>query len=137
MLYNADATNPQEEMVMNAFKKIISDSKSNSINRKVARAVFGYKECAELWYPVEMKTKTNKLGFPTKFKLRCAVFSPAFGDTLYPYFDDLGDLIAFSREYSIKNNKGINIQYFETYTDTERYLWQKRRQRISSFRRLP
>ncbi|MDO4728388.1 MAG: phage portal protein [Bacteroidota bacterium] len=125
VLYNADVTNPQEEMVMNAFKKIISDSKSNSINRKVARAVFGYKECAELWYPVEMKTKTNKLGFPCKFKLRCAVFSPAFGDTLYPFFDDLGDLIAFSREYSIKNSEGINVQYFETYTDTERYLWQK------------
>ena len=49
--------------------------------------------------------------------------SPAFGDTLYPYFDDSGDMVAFSRAYSHKDNKGVSTDYFETFTDEEHWLW--------------
>jgi hypothetical protein len=41
-------------------------------------------------------------GFSSKYKLRCTVFSPLLGDTLYPVFDDSGDMVAFSREFSKK-----------------------------------
>lgn len=120
--YNADTSDKQNEAVMFAFDKIIKDVKCNSINRKVARSILGFKECAELWYPIEKKKSSSKYGFPTKFKLRCAIFSPASGDTLYPYFDEMGDMIAFSREYTRKRNSK-ETKYFETYTDEQHWLW--------------
>lgn len=119
--YDAETQNENQELVMKALKRILHDVKSNSLNRKIARAIFGFKECAELWYPTE-KPNSN-YGFKSQFKLRCALFSPAFGDTLYPYFDETGDMKAFSREFSRKNVDKEPITYFETYTDTEHWMW--------------
>lgn len=120
--YNATPTDESQAMVLHALKRILSDVKTNSLNRRIGRAIFGYKECAELWYPVEKPH--NKYGFPSKFKLRCAIFSPAFGDELFPYFDNSGDMVAFSRSFSRKDTKGVLTSYFETYTDEEHWLWQ-------------
>lgn len=125
VIYNNDAKGVNQEMIEKALKRILYDVKSNSLNRKIARAVFGFKECAELWYPVEKEN--SNYGFKSKFKLRCALFSPAFGDTLYPYFDETGDMTAFSREFS-RTESGLvdkSINYFETYTDEEHWLWKQ------------
>lgn len=119
--YNSNPKNASQELIAKALQRILHDVKSGSLNRKVARATFGFKECAELWYPVEKKNKNY--GFESKFKLRCVLFSPAFGDTLYPYFDESGDMLAFSREFSRKDATGKAFNYFETYTDTEHWLW--------------
>lgn len=100
--YNASPENTNQEMIVKALNRILYDVKSNSLNRKVARSIFGYKECAELWYPTE-KPNSN-YGFKSKFKLRCAIFSPALGDTLYPYWDETGDMVAFSRSFSRKDD---------------------------------
>lgn len=123
--YNSNPQGANQEAIAKALKRILYDVKSNSLNRKIARATFGFKECAEFWYPVE---KPNKhYGFQSKFKLRCALFSPAFGDTLYPYFDETGDMTAFSREFSRNetNKADVSVDYFETYTDTEHWLWMR------------
>lgn len=120
--YNASPENTNQELIMKALNRILYDVKSNSLNRKVGRAIFGFKECAELWYPVAKET--NTYGFNSKFKLRCALFSPMFGDTLYPYFDETGDMTAFSRSFSRRSDDGkSSVDYFETYTDTEHWLW--------------
>jgi SPP1 family phage portal protein len=121
VLYNATPDNDSQALIVKALNRILYDNKTNSLNRKVGRAIFGFKECAELWYPVE-KPHTN-YGFDSKFKLRCAIFSPEAGNTLYPYWDETGDMIAFSRAFSQKNNEENAIDYFETYTDAERWLW--------------
>jgi SPP1 family phage portal protein len=123
--YNANPKGANQEMVVKALKRILHDVKSNSLNRKIARATFGFKECAELWYPVEKDN--NNYGFKSKFKLRCSLFSPAFGDTLYPYFDETGDMTAFSREFSRTElgNVEKSVDYFETYTDEEHWLWKR------------
>jgi hypothetical protein len=111
----------------------------------VWRQVLSTKEAALLWFPVPVeKTQTgtklkNKItdfvnntignkfheryGFKSKFKLRSAIFSPLLGDILYPYFDETGDMLAFSREYSRTDDKKTKHQYFETYTDSNQYLW--------------
>ncbi len=111
----------KEEDVLKAVKRVLFDTKSRTINRKVARAIFSSTEAAEYWYPVEKPT--NNYGFGSKYKLRVAIFSPYLGDKLYPYFDETGDMIAFSREYTRKDNKGVKYTYFETYTDKEHRLW--------------
>lgn len=119
--YNASPDNDKQTMILNALKRILKDVKATSLDRKIARQIFTYTECAELWYPV---AKPNEhYGFKSNFKLRVAIFSPGLGDTLYPYFDDTGDMIAFSRSFSRKDEKGVAREYFETYTDEEHALW--------------
>ena len=119
--YSATPSNDNEIAIVNALHRILGDVKSNSLNRKIARAIFGFKECAEYWYTVD-KTH-SKYGFNSKHKLRCAIFSPEFGDTLYPYFDETGDMVAFSRSFSRKDVGENSIDYFETFTDKEHWLW--------------
>lgn len=96
---------------------MLDDVKINSLNRKVAKAIFSCTEVAELWYPVPLKEGEDKLyGIDSDFKLRMKILNPMKGELLFPYFDDYGDLIAFSREYST-NKAGKKVTYFETYTD--------------------
>lgn len=119
--YNVTPLNENQQTIVKALQRILYDVKSNSLNRKIGRAIFGYKECAEYWYTVEHPH--TKYGFPAKHKLRCTLFSPEYGDTLYPYFDETGDMVAFSRSFSRKDTKLNAIDYFETFTDTEHWLW--------------
>jgi SPP1 family phage portal protein len=119
---NAEPEDENEEKVLNAVKRVLFSTKSRTINRKIAREIFSTTEAAELWYPVE---KPSDYGFPSKFKLRVAIFSPQNGDKLYPYFDETGDMAAFSRQFSIADKKGKTTTYFETYTDTEHRMWKQ------------
>lgn len=119
-LYNATPVNDKETMITEALKRILHDVKSKSLNRKIGRSIFGYKECAEYWYPIEKPN--TKYGFPSKYKMRCVLFSPEFGDTLYPYFDETGDMVAFSRSFSRTSNN-VAVDYFETFTDQAHWLW--------------
>ena len=119
---NAEPEDESEKTVLNAVKKVLFSTKSRTINRKVAREIFSTTETAELWYPVE---KPSDYGFPSKFKLRVAVFSPKKGDKLYPYFDETGDMVAFSREFIIEDKKGKKHTYFETYTDKQHFMWEQ------------
>lgn len=109
-----------QESVLKAVKRILYDNKEKSMNRKVARNIMSCAEVAELWYQVEKKTN---YGFDSKWKLRCAILSPLNGDTLYPYFDESGDMVAFSREFAITDGNNVSTSYFETWTDQFRYLW--------------
>lgn len=118
---NAEPADESQKTVLNAVKRVLYDVKEKSMNRKVARNLFSCTEVAELWYPVE--SKNNVYGFDSKFKLRVAVLSPLLGDTLYPYFDESGDMVAFSREFSLSVDNKNSKKYFETYTDTSHYQW--------------
>ena len=108
----------REEKVFEALKGIYFANKINSFNRRVARELFRYGECAEYWYPIEYadKKKHEKYGINTSFKLKVQLFSPGKGDELYPYFDESGDLLAFSRQYYTKDVLGKEQTYFDTYT---------------------
>lgn len=121
--YNATPETEGQEVVLKALNRVIYDNKTTSLNRKIARSVFGFKECAEVWYVQEKAKPHNAYGFQTNKKLRCALFSPMLGDTLYPYFDETGDLVAFSRSFSRTTSDKKRFDYFETYTDTEHWLW--------------
>jgi SPP1 family phage portal protein len=109
--------NEQQKLVFTAFQEIMDDVKINSLNRKIAKALFSCTEIAELWYPVPLEEgEEPRYGIGSRFKLRMSILNPMKGDILYPYFNDYGDLVAFSREYTTKNS-GRNKRYFETYTD--------------------
>lgn len=123
--YAATTENDTQNEIIKAFHKVLSGVKVNSIDRRMARAMFGFKECAEYWYPVgDPDVMKNAYGFASPFKLRCVLWSPAFGDVLYPYFDATGDMVAFSREYTRKDDGIKTSQFFETFTDEEHCIWE-------------
>jgi SPP1 family phage portal protein len=113
--------NSSEEDVLDAVKRVLFDTKSRTLNRKIAREIFTTTEAAELWHVVE-KPNSN-YGFKSKYKLRSTILSPAKGDRLFPYFDETDDMIAFSREYETEDRAGRKIKYFETYTAEKLYKW--------------
>ena len=122
--YNATPDEEMQEKALKSIKSVLHSCKTNTMDRKVARSVFGYKECAEMWYVTEGKPH-SKYGFKTNFKIRVALLSPKDGNILYPYFDELGDMIAVSRSYVRVMGSGERIEYFETYTDEYHFLWVK------------
>jgi len=118
---DSSAEGDGQKSVLKALKRVMYDIKEKSFNRKVARNLFSCTEVAEYWYPVEVNNSVY--GFSSKFKLRSAIFSPLLGDALYPYFDETGDMVAFSREFSVTTNNKAKV-YFETYTDEKHYMWE-------------
>lgn len=112
----------KEAEVFNAVKSVLRDAKTSSADRKVARSLFTTTEVAELWHTVEKKNSIY--GFDSNFKLRMSILSPMNGDALYPYFDEWGDMIAFSREYYIEQNDNRKHIFFETWTASMHYKWE-------------
>lgn len=104
-----------------AISKILKKNKWNSSNKKRAKIISSECECATLWYVVPSDNKSY--GFNSKYKLKHAILSPSKGDTLYPTFDDTGDMIAFSREFS-KKDGDKTIKIFETWTKDEHIIYQ-------------
>lgn len=105
-----------EDKVLEAIKSILFTNKINSFNRRIARELFRYGEVAEYWYPVELGGRGQKYGINTGHKLKVQLFSPGRGDELYPYFDESGDLVAFSRQYYVEDALGKEQVYFDTFT---------------------
>ena len=102
-------------------------------NRKIVRAWLSEQECAEYWYVTKddgfwakLKAKVANLfgkSMP-QYKLRSVLWSPFRGDKLYPFFDDSGDMVAFSREYKKKDLDDHEITCFMTVTKDMVYQWE-------------
>jgi len=118
----AETQNEKEGEVLKAVKSILYDVKSTTLNRRMARTIFSATEAAELWYVVP--SKNTRYGFVSNYKLRVAVFDPLKGDKLFPYFDETGDLVAFSRQYTTTDIEKKTHTYFETYTAEWIYRWE-------------
>lgn len=125
--YTSDSYEKEEmeEIIMKAFNRIVHDNKLKSLDRRIARNIFSYQECAEYWYSVNRKHSTY--GFDSSLRLKVSLFGPHQGDKLYPYFDEYNDMVAFSREF-IKDGDGVGVAkttFFETYTATTFRRWSK------------
>lgn len=121
--YNCQTSTPDQEKARDLFLTALREAKIDTINRRAARAVMSHNEAAEHWFTVD-KDKGYLPDSKSKKKLRCALYSPENGDSLYPLFDEYGDLIAFSREYIVKDGDASTL-YFETYTAENTYRWQQ------------
>ncbi|WP_131535501.1 phage portal protein [Pedobacter nototheniae] len=119
--YNAESE--EEKALMVCLEEILDDNKEEFLNKNVARKVFSFTEAAEYWFTVEHE-EHEEYGFKTSRKLKSKLFSPDQGDVLYPYFDEYGDMVAFSREFKIKK-PNLETVYFETYTSEELIRWKQ------------
>lgn len=124
IILNCEPQDKSEQQVLDAVQSVLLKTKIRTINRKIATSLYSTTEVAELWYPYQAPTD-NLYGFPTDYKLKCTVFSPLFGDKLYPYFDEQDNLIAFSRQYTRRVDENTEQTFFETYTDNSYYKWEQ------------
>lgn len=125
--------NDEEKKLLDAVKAVFKSNKTKYQNKKIVRSWLSEQEVAEYWYATDddsfwikfwNKVKTTFGGKvkPTK-KLKSVLWSPFRGDKLYPFFNDEGDLIAFSREYKKKLMDDSEITCFMTITDKMVYQW--------------
>lgn len=122
-----------EKGIFEALKQVLKKNKIKYQNRKIVRAWLSEQECAEYWYVTKddgfwakLKAKVVNLfgkSMP-QYKLRSVLWSPFRGDKLYPFFDDSGDMVAFSREYKKKDLDDNEIVCFMTVTKDMVYQWE-------------
>lgn len=114
---SSNASTDEETKAFAVFRHTMSKSKISSLNRKLARSLFTFGEVAEYWYV----TNGGYMGASGDKKLRVSLFTPKDSE-LYPFFDETGDMIAFSRLSSKKSGDNV-VQFFETWTDEEYCRW--------------
>ena len=124
----ANATEASEQELIELLDNIHQKNKLPYDNKRIVRSWFAECEVAEYWY-----VKPSKEDDPNPtYRLKSMIWSPFRGDTLYPYYDEYGDLIAFSREYNKTDSKGIqstrlmvvdnqNVTIYSNGTQIEQY----------------
>lgn len=108
--------------ISKSIEAIYANVHINAENLRRGLAYYASCEIFTIWYAVK---KANSLyGFNSNYKLKCKTYSPMNGVKLYPYINDLDDMLAMSFEYTKTiDNKVITV--FETYTATKHYVWRR------------
>lgn len=109
--------------IAKAIENVYKYSRIAPHNLKRSKDFFACCEIFTLWYVV--KSPNTLYGFNSEYKLKCKTYSPLNKTALYPLFDDSGDMIAMSIEYTIHKTATKEITYFETYTEDTHYKWAK------------
>lgn len=129
---NCDTDDESEKSLLSALKQVLKKNKIKYQNKKIVRSWLSETEVAEYWYAVKddgfwgtLKRKITSIfgGATPEYRLKSTVWSPFRGDTLYPFFDDTGDMVAFSREYKKQKLDGTETTVFMTLTDQHIYTW--------------
>lgn len=128
-----DPSSDAEAELFKIIQRIDHSNKTKYLNKKIVRSWLSECEVAEYWYAVQdssfwskMLTKIKAVvGVKTNaaHRLKSTIWSPFRGDELYPLFDERGDMVAFSRGYSVKDDKNNLIEKFMTITATDVYTW--------------
>lgn len=122
-----------EKGVYEALKSVLKKNKIKYQNRKIVRSWLSEQEVAEYWYIAKddgfwakLKAKISAIfgkNMP-EGKLKSVLWSPFRGDKLYPFYNDEGDMIAFSREYKKRDVTGRETTCFMCATKDTVYNWE-------------
>lgn len=126
-------SNPKDEKeneVLNIFEQIHNTNKMDYKFKEICNRTLSETECAEVWYlqQVEKNYWDNTILQGKEFKLRCQIISPALGYTLYPVFDEYGDMILFACYYKRNeyiDGKSVEVYFMDVYTNEFIYLLRK------------
>lgn len=127
--------NPEESEkgLFSTLKRVLDKNKIKYQNKRIVRSWLSEQECAEYWYVTEdnegfwsriLSKLGIKMNVKPQHKLKSVLWSPFRGDKLYPFIDEQGNMVAFSREYKRKTIKDVEITCFMTVTDKEVYIWE-------------
>ncbi|KAA2223032.1 phage portal protein [Chryseobacterium sediminis] len=101
---------------------VLKQNKIISLTRDAAREVYGTTKVAEVWYLT-----------PEADRLRVKLLQPTEGDVFYPVFEN-GDMTAFVREITLKDENDKEVEYREIYTAEEKIVLKKESQWIEESR---
>lgn len=109
-----------EEQMLTVIKRVWEDNKLDYESKRLAKLMMSETEVAELWYtekiePGYWKGTVNDAP-AVVYRLRMKVLANKFGDSLYPVFNNRGDMIAFARGYQLEV-EGKKIDHFDIYTE--------------------
>lgn len=134
-LVDCQPNDDKERGLLQIINAVCRKNKMRYNNKRIVRSWLSEQEVAEYWYVIEDTSFWTKIlgkikgalggKITPKYKLRCAIWSPFRGDKLYPFFDEKGDYIALSREYTVTDADGTETTYFMTVTDDMVYRWKK------------
>lgn len=118
--YDITVDGDKQERVAKIFRNILKRNRIDSVNIERGNLLFASCEVMTLWYAV--KEQNTLYGEPCSLKYRCMHFSPMLGDSIYPLFDEEGDLVALSVEY-IRKKGEQEVRFFDTYTAERHIQW--------------
>ena len=118
-----------EENLLSALKQVFKKNKLKYQNKKVVRAWLAEQDVAEVkddgfWAKLKRKVAEIFGSSRPEYRLKSVLWSPFRGDKLYPFFDDMGNLVALSREYKRKDLDDMEITCFMTITQDMVYQWE-------------
>lgn len=117
--HNTDGSD-KRKLIAKALELIYKYARIDSENINRGKAYYASCEVFTIWYAV--KSVNTLYGFKSNYKLKCKTYSPMDGVSLYPLFDELGDMIAMSFEYK-QRVKDQEVVFFETFTADTHYKW--------------
>lgn len=129
-----------QEMMIQMLERTWHNNKLDYKTRQMARIWMSETEVAELWWFDEKGEVWEGIDLPTggDVRLRMQVLAHSLGDSLYPYFDEYGDMVAFGHGYRVNKT-----DHFDIYTANKvmRYIyksgWQQEEDRVNKLGKIP
>nr|DAQ43009.1 MAG TPA: portal protein [Caudoviricetes sp.] len=121
-VYSNVDDNETRLQITKAIESIYRNVRIDSENLRRATSLYASCEIFTVWYAV--KKQNSLYGFESEYKLKCKTFSPMDGVALYPLLSEMDDMLAMSFEYT-KKIKDEEVVFFETYTESKHYIWEK------------
>lgn len=112
--------NDRQKEVADVMEAIFDRNRIDAVNNERCNMLFAGCEVMTLWYAVEQPN--TYYGLKSPIKVRCRNFSPMLGDSLYPFFDEYGDMLAMSVGYT-RQVGDKKISYFDAYTLDRHVKW--------------
>lgn len=119
----ATPADDKEKEMLTVINRTWEKAKLDYESKRIAKILFSETEVAELWYRDDPDEAywAGTANEKRPHRLRMKVLANSLGDNLYPVFNNMGDMIAFGREYTIKVD-GKDESHFDIYTDKITYL---------------
>jgi SPP1 family phage portal protein len=99
-----EGDSPAFQLLKDSWKR----NKCDAFSKELARNLFVECKVAELWSVVKPKTGPGRL--------RVSLLSKKKGYSIYPHFDELGDMDAFTYLITVKNADGKDVKQYRIYT---------------------
>lgn len=112
--------NDKQKEIAKVIESIYQKNRIDAVNVERCNMLFAGCEVVTLWYAVEQPT--TAYGIDSALKFKCRNFSPMLGDSLWPLFDEYGDLVAMSFGYKRKV-ADQDVECFETYSSDRHIKW--------------
>lgn len=111
----ATPQNPTEQTMYDMVRHTLKSNKVEYLDKTVVRLMGTYKRCAEVWFTEDCdKTHWGILGKFRK-RMRMMLLSAETGDELYLVTNNVGDAIALTRGYKIKDEEDKEVDMLDLW----------------------